>query len=169
MRNPIRARLLKEAAALLSMRDTSENKWLHERGIYEKWRARIGRGVTIYSYRTHPLAAKVVARCLASDGKPKMKECYRNAWNLALFDSRVKYVEGIAMADDASFQTDHAWNCIGDFHFDITAEIALKNRRPFSSYFRTLLLDQDTLRDYSSKSGTHGPYLGIHFNRKMFP
>jgi len=42
-----------------------------------------------------------------------VRECYRNAYNLAMMHNELQYVEGLALPDFMDIPIDHAW-CIDD-------------------------------------------------------
>ena len=58
--------------------------------------------------------------------------------SLAQFDERIQYVEGHALGQ-SNILIDHAWNSYGDFHFDLTSELAFKTY--FSGYLAANIFD----------------------------
>lgn len=82
---------------------------------------------------------KSIVEAFLSVGKSfAVQKCFDNSVLLAQFDERIQCVEGHAL-EQSSFLIDHAWNCYGDFHFDLTAELALKNS--FSGYLAAKVFD----------------------------
>lgn len=77
--------------------------------------------IKIHSYKEHPEVKKVVEQFLEGF-TPQIKDCYRTAAFLVGFDHRFKYVCGYT---HYMIPIDHAWNSFGDFHFDLTAELAI--------------------------------------------
>lgn len=62
--------------------------------------------------------------------KPRIKECYRNAFLLAqMFPDYVEYVEGrVSLACLGGLSIEHAWNKVGDKYVDVTMELVLNER-----------------------------------------
>ena len=97
--------------------------------------------VEIQSYTEHPEVKKIVEQFLKGF-KPRPKGCYNNSTQLTLFDSRFNYELGHAFY---LIPIEHAWNSYDGFHFDLTAEIALKST--FEEYGLIKTLDQPLLLD----------------------
>jgi hypothetical protein len=84
----------------------------------------LGRSFPEGPYIEHSVVREIVEAFLKAGNKVELQECQINSAALALFDDRIYYVEGHAL-HERSLLIDHSWNRYGDFHFDITAELAL--------------------------------------------
>lgn len=94
-----------------------------------------------------------IKRCVA----PKMKECYKNAFDLArLFHDRVQYVEGYSTIAGA-LPFEHAFNKIGDKYVDITRELALKEKPDDGEiYMKMGTYTVEECLDVMYKTGVYG-------------
>jgi len=52
--------------------------------------------------------------------RPNPKECFANSVELALFDERFEYIEGVTANDESGTVHDHAWNKVDDIILDVT-------------------------------------------------
>jgi hypothetical protein len=97
---------------------------------------------------------------------PKAKQCFTNAYRISLFNEDVSYVEGIVLLGDIPIE--HAWNKIGEIHFDVTREFALKkfNRIEFREYCSLIEVDRNRLIKLSEANGTYGPHFSEYY--KLF-
>ena len=132
-----------------------DGRW---RGYYT-WQKESLEPVKIQSYKDHPEVKKIVTKFLRSKKRhPRIQECYGNAFKLSIFDERIGYVLGHALA---FIPLAHAWNSYGDFHFDLTAELALADPGGFSAYVKICEInDTEVLMNPAFKSNVSGPDLG---------
>ncbi len=84
-----------------------------------------GKEVVIRPYSEQQVVRDIVEAFLRSGNSVDLQKCFNNSASLAQFEERIQYVEGHALGE-SNFLIDHAWNSCGDFHFDVTAELALK-------------------------------------------
>jgi len=93
-----------------------------------KYQLNLYKNIKIQSYKDHPEVKKVVDSFLKGF-TPRIKDCYRTSLMMAGFDHRFKYICGYT---HYVIPIEHAWNSFGDFHFDLTAELALE--KEFEEY-----------------------------------
>lgn len=74
----------------------------------------------------------------------RMKECYRNAGNLAITVPGVDYVEGEISYHGIPIE--HAWNKIDGKYFDITKDILFPHNSDYAEYVKVIELD---VKEYS--------------------
>lgn len=98
-----------------------------------------GKEVIVRPYAENSDVKNIVEAFFSLGKSIAVQKCFDNSASLAQFDERIQYVEGHAL-EQSNFLIDHAWNCYGDFHFDLTAELALKN--PFSGYLAAKVFDE---------------------------
>ena len=132
--------------------------------IFFEWLRDSYQDVDIRSYKEHSEVRRVVDSYLGHS-RPRAQQCYANAFNLACQDHRLSYVVGYAQA---FLPIVHAWNSLGDFHFDLTAEVALGNLKRFTQYASIYRLNHPETLKVAGMCGVLGPELSdyyIHFIR----
>lgn len=119
---------------------------------------------------------------LKRNGRFKKKECYSNALHTAQilesFDEitlnidgktygleDIKYVEGY-MTLYGSFPIDHAFNKIGDYYFDVTAELVLKDIS-FDDYYSIGEWNSDEALRIMAKTGYYGGVFDTIFRNSI--
>lgn len=100
--------------------------------------------------------------------KPKVKECYRNAISAAL-ELQCDYVEGYVYSH---VTLHHAWNAIGDDHFDLTLEErgALSEIKNGSvQYTQIIRLTHDEIPEYlEHRRQDMVPWMGLYFMNYVY-
>ena len=91
--------------------------------------------------------------------RPKMKECYQNAWRFCDImqgnkDHDVKYCEGYL--NMKGIPIEHAFNKVDGKYVDITIELALNNDVTKDTYVVIGEWDTDTVRDVLLENGYYG-------------
>ena len=67
----------------------------------------------------------------------KKKGCVRNAWRTMFASNRIGYIEGYAIESDMFLE--HGWNVFdGDYHFDLTSEVAWNGQIQFHDYVEVI-------------------------------
>lgn len=108
---------------------------------YFEEQLKLYKNIKIQPYSNHPEVKKIVDSFL-EEFTPEIKGCYNTTAQLTLFDSRMNYNLGYAFF---IIPIEHAWSSYGDFHFDLTAELALKEG--FEEYALIKTLDHFDLMD----------------------
>lgn len=98
----------------------------------------VAKEVIIKPYDENSDVKNIVDAFLKAGKSIKIQKCFDNSALLAQFDDRIQYVEGHAL-EKSNILIDHAWNSYGNFHFDLTAELALKIS--FSGYLAAKVFD----------------------------
>jgi hypothetical protein len=99
---------------------------------------KVSEEVSIRPYIEHPAVYEIVEAFCRLGKSVELGRCFDNSASLARFDERIQCVEGHALAQ-SNMLIDHAWNCFGNFHFDLTSELALK--APFYGYLASKYLN----------------------------
>lgn len=88
--------------------------------------------------------------------RPRPKECYRNAYNLADYfrDKGVKYVEGYLNVHGLPIE--HAFNELDGVYFDCTIELALNKNVTDDTYVSIGEFDVDEVREVLLQNKFYG-------------
>lgn len=93
--------------------------------------------------------------------RPKVKECYRNAFYCADGIQGVKVVHGYASLRTSDLVVPHAWNVTSDgIHFDVTAEA---HGLRYGAYKRVIILTSSECWRYVSQCRSHDHYVLPYF------
>jgi hypothetical protein len=129
-----------------------------QRAFFE-WLRDCYRDIEIRSYKDHPEVREIVENYLTVS-RPRPQQCYANAFNLSCLDHEISYVVGYAQA---FLPIVHAWNSFGDFHFDLTAEVALGNLKRFTSYASIYALSHPETMKVAGMCGVLGPEISDYY------
>lgn len=133
---------------------------------YFEWLRDSYKETEVHSYLEHPKISKLGKRRLKA---VKIKQCFQNAFTLALETPGVSYVVGFAQS---FIPVPHAWNACGDFHFDLTAELAVKRHSPdnpcFSKYASIYRLEREDLAEAMSRCRVMGPELADYWEHFIY-
>lgn len=94
------------------------------------------------------------------------KRCYDNATRLAVCLPAIEYVEGEVWVPEFGHAIPHAWNEIGDFHFDLTWEVHLKIP-PKAQYFQIIRGSMSALKQQKLDPNRAGDLLTQLINQKL--
>lgn len=132
-------------------------------GAFYVWQYKQARLVEVVSYKADKRVRAVVEQFLRRF-TPKIKCCYETAAKCALETPGVDYIEGMAAS---VIPVGHAWNAIGDRHFDLTEEIALadyqKSGFSLTDYHQVIRLDRDAVVAAILKHRIYGAWAGEIF------
>lgn len=141
-----------------------------QRGLYE-WQSDSLEIVNIVPYGSNMKLAGIVENFLTTF-KPKTGDCFKMAANLTMFNSDIKYVEG--MISYAGVPIDHAWNEYDGMYFDITDEVAFADRGGIKAeeHGKIVTYSTDELYKYMRKTAAYGSYITYYYkdsilNKKM--
>lgn len=81
----------------------------------------------------------------------KVKQCYSNALNMSLVDE-CDYILGFVFLKDAGVVIEHAWNCDGEGHLDLTAELFWKLDTP-TEYIEVVRLSTNSAEQQFEQYG----------------
>jgi hypothetical protein len=138
-----------------------------DRKKFVEWQLQEARPIEIKPISTLPDYIRGSILNYTNRHPPRIKECYSNAANLALQNENIIYHEGIAAG---IIPIEHAWNSYRGIHFDITAEIALANRKdnyPFTAYAGISGCNIKFLSKCLAELGTYGEYTLWFYVRKI--
>lgn len=95
---------------------------------YWKWQDKQSKTVKVQSYKSDPKLERIINDELKINS-PKIKECYRNSFMVALEQPDIDIVVGYSAALGA-VPIEHAWNYYKPkkLHFDLTFELCLKKK-----------------------------------------
>jgi len=129
------------------------------------WQAERARSVEIRPYAANPEVERVVNRFLARF-TPQLKGCYETAARCAIDCPEVAYVEGMTAS---LIPIGHAWNAVGDFHFDLTAEIALAGigHNDLTDYVQVIRLNHEETCRTAVESRFYGEWVGRIYGREL--
>lgn len=80
------------------------------------------------------------------------KECYNNSQKIVLYnrDLGIEYVEGYYIIEGIGLPIEHAWNKIGDYYFDLTAQLVWDSFEP-NNYFAIHSFDYEQIAKFVFK------------------
>ena len=106
-----------------------------------KWQDKQSKSVKVVSYESDPKLKALVDKELKITS-PKMKECYRNSFMIAVGQTDIDIVVGYTAAL-GSVPIEHAWNFYRPkkIYFDLTLELCLNKKVEKEIYLKILDLD----------------------------
>ncbi len=126
---------------------------------YWKWQQKQGKPVKVVSYASDPKLKALIDKELKLNS-PKIKECYRNSFMIALGQNDIGIVVGYTAALGA-VPIEHAWNFYKPkkIYFDLTLELCLNKKVEREIYLK--ILDVDAKKAMPILTSNHFSIMGF--------
>jgi len=106
------------------------------------WQNKQAKVVSVKSYRSDPNLERIVDEHIGDYSTPKIKQCYKNSYLMALGNPQIDFVVGYTAAL-GSIPLEHSWNFYKPkkIYFDITLELCLNKDVEIEKYLQILKID----------------------------
>jgi hypothetical protein len=154
--------------SMLLLFDKQENSVNDKQLDYWKWQGKQAKSVKCKSYKDDP-GLEALVDDFMSFSDPRIKECYRNSWMMAMSNPReIEVVGGYTAAIGVPIA--HAWNFYKPkkIHFDLTAEICLNKKPQAEEYLQIIKIKgAEATKIMSSNQFSISGLVGTYYFKKF--